>query len=107
MWGDDPNDYRTHDTDSDLFEERGSGLLRETIRLPHCERLTFDWVVDLRWVYQNSFHAVALIATGIRFTGDGWQECPQRVEDLVKPTVDELFRRYQENCIPKATNRNA
>lgn len=104
MWGDDPADYTTHDTESDLFEPRGGGLLRETIRLPHCERLTVDWVVDLRWIYRNSFHAEALVATGIRYTGEGWRECPPWIEDKVDETVNELFRRYQENCAPKRSD---
>ncbi len=87
MWGDDPKDYRKVKRDE-------YGMMVPD--LPTSETINDDWVVDVEWVSMNA-HVVACIATGIRFTGSGFFECPQYIQDKAFEVVELLWKRYEEN----------
>lgn len=90
MWGDNPDDYKQRERDPRGFW---------SVALPTSERINDDWVVDVEWIFQNYEHAVCCIARYIRFTGEGFRECPQHIQDSAKKTVEMLWSRYQENVV--------
>jgi hypothetical protein len=91
MWGDDPYDYRKVQRDM-------HGMWVPD--LPVSESISEDWVVDVDWVFTHaSQYAVACVATGVRFIGDGFPECTPRIEEAATKAVELLWKRYQENVV--------
>ena len=97
MWGDNPEDYKKVRRDE-------NGLWAPY--LPVSENLNEDWVVDVEWVSMNA-SVVDCIITAVRFTGDGFSECPQHIQDKAMEIVDLLWKRYQENVVKNTTKSNA
>jgi hypothetical protein len=87
VWGDNPEDYRK-------VQRNEHGMLEPD--LPTSESVTDDWVVDVEWLSMNAY-VVDCIITGIRFTGSGFFECPQHIQDKAFKVVELLWKRYKEN----------
>lgn len=91
MWGDRPEDYK-------ILKADRRGLW--SVALPTSERLSEDWQVDVIWTFTNaSQYAVGCFATGIRFTGEGYRECPRHIDDAATKMAEMLWSRYQANVV--------
>lgn len=91
MWGDRPEDYQERKQDSRGFW---------SVVLPTSERLSDDWTVEVHWFFRlDREHAVCCKVTGIRFTGEGYRECPSHIDEAATKTAETLWSRYQANVI--------